>query len=95
MIVYYNQCETCHNSAVKQAKQVMLTLRKEFPNIEWDERYIRALPQWQNEAKKIGGELPFLFSPTLHQHLSIKSDDFDAETVRAFLQMEANGGSSI
>lgn len=68
-------------------RQIALTLKKEHPSVDLDERYILALPQWKEEATRVGARLPFMFSPKLRQFLELKESGQEQE-IEQFLRRE-------
>lgn len=53
-------------------------------NMTIDERFVKAVPKWEQEAQQFNSPLPLLYSPSANIFLSIYP--FDKEKIIAFLQ---------
>lgn len=81
IIFYTPDCMPCHNDEYHYYDTVNLIKAYGFV---LDERLIKAVPQWQQEAEAFKAPLPILYEPTKNQYLSIYP--FNKENLEAFLQ---------
>lgn len=87
IILYYNSCPNCKNAERNLVREVALQKQ-----VEYDDRYIAALPDiWGEEVKQIGAKVPFIYNPETGESLSL---DAEKEDMKQKVQAFFGGGNS-
>lgn len=85
IILYYNSCPNCKNAERNLVREVALQKQ-----VEYDDRYIAALPDiWGKEVEEIGAKVPFIYNPNTGESLKLDADAKDMKKkVKAFFEGE-------
>lgn len=81
ILFYTPDCMPCHNDEYHYYDTVNLIKSYGFV---LDERLVKAVPQWQQEAEAFNAPLPLVYEPESNQYLSIYP--FNKEHLDAFLR---------